>query len=162
MKKIKLTKGKYAIVDDDDFDFISQRPWCFHNQGYAVSNKIINGTQRTFWMHRIINKTPKGKPTDHINGNKLDNRKENLRTCSCSENRQNRKISKDNTSGFKGVHVSKLKYKNKMYRYIIANICAGGKIKYLGSFSNLKDAAIAYNKAATKLHGKFARLNPIL
>jgi len=73
MKRIKLTQEKVALVDDADFEFLNQWKWFYHQTGYAKSCHR--------YMHRLINKTPKGFHTDHINRNKLDNRKSNLRYC---------------------------------------------------------------------------------
>ena len=74
MKEIKLTKGKVAIVDNDDFEFLNIQKWYLSSHGYAVTGKSPHQ-----YMHRIINKTPKNLLTDHINRNTLDNRKINLR-----------------------------------------------------------------------------------
>ena len=73
--------GNYAIVDEDDFDMVNKlSPWHENDQGYAVKKTKINGKSISIRMHALINGTPKGLVTDHINGNKLDNRKENLRS----------------------------------------------------------------------------------
>ena len=94
MKKIKLSgelgAGKYAIVDDDDFERCSKFVWCCSSGGYAVSNFGLR-------MHVLIMQPKHGLAIDHINHNKLDNRRENLRVCSVYENNQNkaRKLSKD-------------------------------------------------------------------
>lgn len=101
---IKLTQGKVAIVDKEDFDFLNQFKWHYDKvTGYAkrhIRNKSI-------YLHKLINNTPEGFQTDHINRNKLDNRKENLRTCSRNLNQRNQDIDKTNTSGYKGVSWSK-------------------------------------------------------
>src|ERR1035437_132783 len=73
-------KGKFAIVDNEDYEFLNQFNWYMTDNGYAVYRHLANGTKRTVRMHRLINKTPKGLVTDHINQDKLDNRKSNLRT----------------------------------------------------------------------------------
>mgnify|MGYP001587102236 CR=1 FL=1 len=99
MKPIKLTQGKYAIVDDEDFEWLNQWKWCV-NHDYAVRT-VEKG--KMIWMHKIINKTPTGYLTDHINRNKLDNRKENLRTVTSSQNKINVGLRKDNTSGYAGI-----------------------------------------------------------
>src|SRR3972149_6021810 len=94
MKKIKLTKDEFALVDDEDFEYLNQFAWQCSPLGYAT---------RRIGMHREIIKTPKGMYTDHINGNPLDNRKENLRIVTFSQNMLNRKRYKNNKSGHKGV-----------------------------------------------------------
>lgn len=108
-------------------------------------------------MHRIINKTPKGFSTDHINGNRLDNRKVNLRTCTHTENMRNRNVrpKSSKTSIYKGV------YKLKNAKKWTASIHINKKEKYLGVYVNEDDAAIAYNKAAEKYFGEFASYNII-
>ncbi len=96
MKEIKLTQGKIALVDDDDFERLNECKWHYHDLGYAR-----NGSKG--YMHRFINNTPDGFETDHINQNKLDNRKFNLRTVTASVNQTNKPIPKNNTSGVQGV-----------------------------------------------------------
>lgn len=81
MKKVKLTQNKYAIVDELDYEELMKYKWRYHNEGYA-----ING--RNTLMHRLILKTPKGLDTDHINHNRLDNRRSNIRVCTRKENLQ--------------------------------------------------------------------------
>lgn len=154
MKEIPLTRGAVAIVDNDDFEYLNQFRWYLNSEGYAVRDKRSGGKRTRIRMHREIIKTPDGMDTDHINNNRLDNRKENLRTCSRAENICNSLIRKDNTSGYKGVSYFKPAKKWKM------QITMNGKsiCKY---FDNPKDAAIAYNDAATKYFGKFANLNKI-
>ena len=108
MKKLKLTKGRFAIVDDDDFDFLSQWKWSFNDLGYAVRFKYIGRVQgkpkySPIYLHRVINNTPDGFETDHINRDSLDNRKENLRRATKSQNGRNKYADKRNTSGIRGV-----------------------------------------------------------
>ena len=150
MKTIELTQGKVAIVDDDVFDYLSQWNWFYH-KGYAARHTRRSGKSITIWMHRVILNTPNDFDTDHINGNSLDNRLENLRVCTMSQNQANRGKNSNNTSGYKGVCWSK---SNKNW---IAFIRINGKRKHLGSFSNIIDAADAYEKAAQKIFGKYAR-----
>jgi len=160
MKKIKLTQGKFAFVDDEDYQELSRHRWCSQvgqSTFYAV---------RRFWlkyekkyegelMHRRILglKHADGKKVDHINGNGLDNRKQNLRICSQAENLCNSKVRRDNTSGYKGVswHRNRRKWQ--------AHIGVDGKLVYLGIFPDSRQAAAAYNRAALAYHGQFARLN---
>jgi len=103
MKKIKLTKGQFTIVDDDMFDYLNQWKWYLNNDGYAVrSKRVFNGKKHIF-MHRLVNNTPDNMQTDHINRDKLDNRNENLRNTTKMLNGRNRGTPKNNTSGYKGV-----------------------------------------------------------
>ena len=158
-KLITLTKGKFAIVDDEDYDFINQWKWHIAS-GYATRSKylgIINGKKMTkaIIMHREINKTPEGMDTDHINMDRLDNRKSNLRNATRSQNFMNKKSKTNSSSRFKGVFWYK-KY-NKWQSALKIN----GKIKFLGYFIDEVSAARAYNEAAVKYFGEFAQLNMI-
>lgn len=134
MAKIKLTKGKYAIVDDEDFDFLSQWKWKYHKDNYAV--RTSTGSKQVY-MHREVLKTPKGKLTDHINRNGLDNRRANLRLVSYSQNALNTGVPQNNTSGYKGVVWHKQK---KLWQ---AQINISKRCIYLGSFKKLEDAVMA-------------------
>ena len=109
MKKIPLTHGKYAIVDDEDFEWLSKWKWHLSDSGYAHRTEYIRlGVNRyaskTIRMHRLINNTPHGLITDHINRKKLDNRRRNLRTADKSLNSLSRDKPRNNTSGHKGVY----------------------------------------------------------
>lgn len=156
MKEIKLTQGKIALVDDEDFEYLNQFKWYAlknRNTYYAQRMKTINGKERAIKMHRIIMNTPKGIETDHRDHNGLNNQKYNLRNITFGQNRMNRLKNKNGSSQYKGVT-----YNNG---YLIAQIKADGILHRLGSFDNEKDAAIAYNEAAIKYHGEFASLNVI-
>ena len=115
MKEIQLTGGEICLVDDEDFDFVSKIKWHIDSDGYAR-----HGSKR---MHRIIANTPKGMETDHINREKLDNRRSNLRVCTQHENQMNRGKQKNNKSGYKGVFSARkkwrpqIKYKGKVIRF---------------------------------------------
>lgn len=106
-------------------------------------------------MHRLLTNAPKGSQVDHINGDKLDNRKINLRVCTHSQNQINRGKQKNNTSGFKGVYPQK---QSKKYR---AKISVNGKEYHLGYFDCPIEAAKAYNAATLNYHEEFAKLNII-
>jgi hypothetical protein len=92
---------------------------------------------------------------DHINGNTLDNRKENLRICTQNQNGKNRLLNKNNVSGYKGVTYKKA---NKLW---CAQIVVNYHKMYLGLFTTAEAAALAYNEAAKKYHGEFAKLNEV-
>ncbi len=158
MKIIKLTQGYEAIVDDEDFEYINQWKWRYNGK-YAARTDCSNGKRKTVKMHRVINNTPNGLDTDHISGDKLDNRKCNLRTATRSQNMANQKKHKNNTTGYKGVFYIKRKYKNITYKYIIAQICLNQKYIHLGYFDTLENAARAYDIAGIKYFGEFAKLN---
>jgi hypothetical protein len=137
MKKIKLTKGFYATVDDEDFEWLSQWSWCFTN-GYAL--RATNRGER-FYMHRVINKTPKGLETDHINRDRLDNRRSNLRTVTRIQNSRNHGAHKHNSTGIRGVVWRK---NERMY---CAQIGVNKKKISLGYFHDINLAIEARRKA---------------
>lgn len=158
-KEIPLTQGKVALVDAEDYEYSNQFKWYAMKHGntyYAVRHiKKEDGKQTLICMHRVIMKTSKGMDTDHINGDGWDNRRDNLRICTRSQNKMNGNIHKDNTSGYKGVFWQK---RDKKW---MAQIQIDGKLKYLGLFITKEEAALAYNEAAKELFGEFARLNNI-
>ena len=144
MKKIKLTKGKFALVDNKDFDWLNQWTWCLNSNGYAVRDVGGRKNKKRILMHRLLNKTPKGLSTDHVNRNKLDNRKSNLRTVTQSQNILNAKLSKNNKSGYNGVTW----YKNRW----VARIKINYKSIYLGRYKSLKEAVLARSREEQKYH----------
>lgn len=154
MKKIKLTQNKYTIVDFEDFDYLNQWKWCviiMKNTSYAIRSMWdkIEKRRNIIYIHRLIMNCPNSKFVDHIDGNGLDNRKENLRICTRIQNSGNSKISKNNTSGVKGVRFK------KESNWWVANIKINNKLKFLGSFPNMDDAKNAYTVAAKKHFGEF-------
>ena len=150
MKEIPLTQGKVAIVDDDMFEYLNQWKWHLSKFGYAVRKP-----KEQIYMHRLIMGSPKGMATDHINRDKLDNRRENLRTCTTSENMQNRGKQSNNTSGYKGVFWS---IPAKRWR---AQIVVMKKAIHLGLFDTPEEAHEEYLKAEKKHFGEFAYLNQV-
>ena len=151
MKTIPLTKGKFAIVDDEDFEYLNQWKWHLDDKGYAARNQHVRlakwtYTSRRVVMHRLVNKTPEGFSTDHINRNKLDNRRCNLRTVTQSVNAINSGISKTNKSGTKGVYLDGWTGKWR------AEIKIHGKKITLGRFSKKEDAIFARKEAELKYH----------
>ena len=163
MKLIPLTQGKFAMVDDDDFDFLNQWKWNAGlkkstNTYYASRNQRTvkkNARQETIRMHRVIMNAGKGQIVDHRDGNTLNNQKNNLRFCTNGQNSANRRARENKLSRFLGVHYQK---DNKNW---LAQIRVNKKTTHLGCFKNEIDAAIAYNNAAILYHGEFARLNII-
>ena len=152
-KTIPLTKGFVTIVDEGDYDWLMQWKWCFCN-GYAIRGHGGRKNRDYIYMHRLIMNFPNSKEIDHINGNKLDNRRSNLRISTRLQNGSN--IGKRNgVSKYKGVswHKGDGKW--------VAQIHPNRIHIHLGCFDNEEDAAFAYNKAAKKHFGEFARLNEI-
>lgn len=153
MKEIQLTQGKVAIVDDADYDWLSQFKWYTYkhrNTWYAVRNiPPTNGKRSKIKMHQVICE----KNCDHKDGNGLNNQRTNLRAATASQNQHNRRISKNNTSGLKGVTLDKRR--NKWMARIVFN----GKSKFLGLFATRAEAGRAYDQAARELYGEFAALN---
>ncbi|WP_049780588.1 Cro/CI family transcriptional regulator [Nitrosococcus halophilus] len=154
-KKIPLTKGRYALIDADDYERLVNYRWHVSALGYAVTWILKDGQKAKEYMHRMILQVPKGFVTDHINGDLLDNRKINLRICSQQENSRNQRGSRNNPSGFKGVS---LKSDTGKWR---ARIMVDRKEINLGCFESAEEAAEAYNAAARKHFGDYARLNPV-
>jgi hypothetical protein len=156
MKEIQLTQGKVALVDDDEYHNLAQWKWHYSGCGYAMRRSYEDASKPygvMLYMHREINRTGKGKYTDHINGDKLDNRVDNLRTVTNSQNGFNRGGNKIATSMYKGVDWSKQKRKWR------ARIKAGATHLNLGLFDSERDAAETYDVAAYHLHGEFAVFN---
>lgn len=130
-------------MDDEDFEFLRQFKWHLAN-GYAARKP----SAKTIFLHKIVNSTPDGFMTDHINGNKLDNRKENLRNCSRSQNAANSKKRSCKNSRYKGLyHHNGVSWKVQISK------------KYIGLFSDDHVGSLAYDLWATALFGKFAKTN---
>lgn len=146
------TPGKFAIVDDEDLEKVSQGKWYFRpsrQTGCAEGAIRRDGKRVRVSMHRFIAETPAGMETDHINGDGLDNRRANLRSATRLENMRNRRPFR----GYKGVHFKK---DRKVYQaYIKLEV----KQKNLGYFVSDLAAACAYDREARVHYGDFARLN---
>jgi len=142
--------GIKFLVDPDDYQkFVKGYSFCLAHEYvcYSSTKDGLNSKR----LHRIIMNCPDDKMIDHINLNKLDNRRENLRVCTHQQNQFNTTKRSDNTSGFKGVYFDK---QNQKFR---ASISIDGKNKYLGLFDTAEDAHECYKQAALKHHGEFAR-----
>lgn len=147
------TIAGYTLVDAEDFE----RPevggaWSLSRSGYAYRTTYVRGSGRKnqrntwVWLHRLIIGAAVGQKADHINGNRLDNRKENLRIATQAQNMQNLPLYKNNTSGHRGVcwHAKAQKWWARVY--------LDGRHINLGLFKKIEDAVAAYDKAAERLH----------
>lgn len=159
MKTIELTKGFCTLVNSENYDWLSGFKWYADNSAkystYVLRADYSSGNLKKIRMHRLIMRAKKGFVVDHIDGNGLNNQKSNLRVCSRKLNSYNSRLSSCNTSGYKGVHLIKGRHK---YRAYIGH----GKDRWnLGCFNCKHEAGEAYNKAAIKRYGEFAKLNII-
>jgi hypothetical protein len=156
MKEIALSNGKIALVDDEDYDYLSQWKWCY--DGNYATRSVWNGKikrKKKIYMHRALIVPIKGLEVDHINRNKLDNQRCNLRVCSSQENQLN-KLKNKNRVYPKGVY-----WCNKKRRYRVRGTFEK-RTKHIGDFIDILDAAKAYDKWAENNHGEFALTNKML
>ena len=152
MKTVPLTKGKFAMVDDEDFDEVSRHNWTFDPICDGKAKRKEGG--KTILMHRQIMNCPDDLDIDHKNRDGLDNRKDNLRFCSQSMNMANtKKRSNARTSSYKGVCWY------PKYNKWCAVLGFRKKRNFLGYFINEIEAAQAYDNKAREKFGEFARLN---
>jgi len=151
MKRIKLTRENYALVDDEDFEYLNQWKWVSHSKKYALRYTYINKKMIAIYMHRLIMNCPKGMEIDHIDRNGLNNQKSNLRICTHQQNLKNYPKRINTTSIYKGVFwdkpfwVAAIRYKNKKL--------------FIGYFKEERHAAMARDLWAKELHKEFASLN---
>jgi hypothetical protein len=147
MKTVPISNTQLvALVDDDDYDKIKGYTWRLNGDGYVITG------DGTIALHRLI---VNNNMTDHKDNDKLNCQKYNLRSTTHRLNGGNRRLGKNNTTGFKGVSYCSNAQKYK------ATICFFGKNKHLGYYDNINQAAIAYNNAAIKLFGEHAKLNEV-
>jgi hypothetical protein len=163
MKTIPLTKGHSVIVDDDVFEWVGWIQWRFDGSRYAVCNISKNmrprfRRSRMFMHNLVIGEPPIGMVVDHIDGNGLDCRRENLRVIPEEKNAQNRGADCRNKSGFKGASPFYSQGEFKKWR---ACIRVDNKLMHLGLFDDVREAAECYNRAAKVYHGEYARLNQL-
>ena len=148
MKKIELTKGKFALVDNSDFENLNQYNWYCLSTGYAMREYRKNGKKIRVLLHRYLLNAKKPYVVDHIDGNPLNNQRSNLRICSVAENIRHRvKLNKNNISGIVGINWNK---RDKIWR---ARIMFNRKEIFLGNFHNIQGAFLA-RKWGEKLYFK--------
>lgn len=152
---IYTSNGYCVKIDQADYGLVSKFKWRAVKRGSTLyaETKI---ERKTIVMHRLILGCKKGHEVDHVDGDGLNNTKENIRICTRFENQQNRGVFRNNKSGYCGVYFDSRK--KKSWR---AEINANNKRYFLGYFHTPREAAISYNNAATRLHGNFAKLNAL-
>jgi len=157
MKEIPLSRGLVALCDDEDFEQLSAFSWCAvrtpkANTFYAASHlgKKLNQPKT---MHRFL--MPGVPRIDHKNRNGLDNRRENLRSCSASQNISNSKLFRHNTTGYRGV----VKIKGSEPARYLSRLKLNGKQLYFGTYNDPREAALVRDAKALELLGEFASLN---
>lgn len=147
----KLDSGEEFYIDAEDFTKISDKSWHITPKGYLRHNfRGENGTMSFSMHHYVLGDKADGAQIDHIDRNKLNNRKSNLRVCDSFENAQNRGLRKTNTSGYTGVQYNKSKRKYEAW------ITAKGNKIYLGQFNCIDDAVDVRKNAEKKYFGEFA------
>ncbi|ATO12207.1 AP2 domain-containing protein [Bacillus velezensis] len=155
-KEISLSNGGICLVSEEDFDGLSKYKWHRRSSdGYAARTVYNDGKFKTVRMHREIMNPPKGFVIDHINRDRLDNRRDNLRIATASQNIANSIKPSTNSSGYKGVQ-----YRKDQGRWR-ACIRVNKKPISLGQYDSAEKAARAYNAAAIKYFGEYARLNDL-
>ncbi len=156
---IPLTQGQLAMVDDEDYERVSQYKWYAHwhpqmgNYVARTNTSRQEKPRKQIYMHRMILSAPSGKPVDHIRHDTLDNRRDNLRVCTIAENNRNAKKYRGTTSSrYKGVYWDAA---NSSWQ---VRIGSGGHI-WVGRFRDEVRAALAYDVAALERFGEFALTN---
>jgi hypothetical protein len=146
-----------ALYDAEDAHKVE--PYTWHvvkgHSTFYVCRQTARPNRRSILLHREIAECHKDKMVDHKNGNGLDNRRENLRVCTMSENMMNRRKTSQNSTGYKGVY----KTGDSKPNPYSAKIQKDGKVYCLGHYKTSEEAARAYDKKAKELHGVFAKLN---
>jgi hypothetical protein len=165
MKKVPLTQGYFALVDDEDYEKVIKYKWFIDNRKFrktiyartTIHHKDKSKVKRIA-MHRMIMKVTNPKiKVDHRNHNGLDNQKHNLRKATHKENMRNQSPRRNKLSLYKGVSVKQIK---SGIRYV-ATITKNNKRLHIGTFEDEIECALAYNKNAKKLFGKFAYQNKV-
>jgi hypothetical protein len=152
LKTVPLTRGYYAIVDDEDYFRVSVISWFAKVSSNGKTARAVGNIKgKKVPMSRFLLNATAGSVVDHIDGNPLNNQKKNLRICSQSQNLMNQRVRDDNSSGVKGV--SYHKQSMTWHAYIQVN----GKRKNIGFFYSKDEAISARREAETKVYGEYAR-----
>lgn len=162
-KEIPLTQGRVALVDDEDYEWLSQWKWCLRSSPsarnvYAGRRCPVKNDGYVIRMHREILSVPRGMEVDHINGDGLDNRRKNLRIVTRKQSARNSRVKRNSRSGYKGVFKTRNKTRNPWYAQLYIS---GRKTINLGYFRTPEEAALAYNAAAQSHNGEYAWLNKV-
>jgi hypothetical protein len=159
MIELPLSTGDVALIDDVDAE-LAQLHWWLNSRGYVTAKTRSPYRRRLIRLHRAVmeratgRRLPSSVDVDHIDGNKLNCTRDNLRPATRQQNQANRDASRGRP--YKGVYRSQ----TPGPRWV-AKITVDGEQKYLGSFSTPEAAARAYNRACLKHFGEYARLNQI-
>lgn len=161
LRRHQSAPRRYALIDIEDYERVTRSKWSINRSGknqyvYATTAKFLAAHHRA--LHAYILRVSPGARVDHISGDTFDNRRQNLRPATASQNAMNmrRPTFPGKTSRFKGVCWSSSEERWQ------ANIQADGVAHYVGLFDSEEDAAIAYDGAALRLHGEFARTNAVM
>jgi hypothetical protein len=156
--RVPLTRGLYATIDEEDLPLVTGRSWwalktpnshTYYAMAWFGDREKKGGRCRL--MHSLILGAGPKQRIDHVNGDGLDNRRENIRFATHAQNIANSGLSKANRSGYKGVS----RHGSKWAAFITKDY----KGHYIGLFSDPKEAARAYDEKARELFGEYARLN---
>ncbi len=157
----KLGKGHYAIVDDIDYEEFSSYEWHLSSSGYARRidrSRWRENVSEIIFLHKVVANATKGQQIDHINRNKLDNRRCNLRLCNSSENMQNRKKHHIKSNSIYASKYTGVKRHGKKW---LSRIHKDNRCIHIGLYVTEEEAALAYNQKALELFGENAYVNNI-
>ena len=150
-KQIPLTLGAFATVDDADYDWLMQWRWRLNSKGYAIRSYYENRKEIVLCMHRVILNAQRGQYVDHIDGDRLNNVRANLRIVTPQQNLMHRRRFANNTTGYKGVS-----QRDHLWQ---ARIGFDSRVLHLGFYPKPEVAAQVYDAAARLLFGEYAILN---